>query len=73
MEKVECKDSKKIISKINLEKHLLTKTHINNFIKVKIEKIYIKKMYICPCGVKFNDAHRKSQYGTKIHKLYTYI
>jgi hypothetical protein len=27
-------------------------------------------MSICPCGGKFNEAHRKAHYGTKIHKLY---
>jgi hypothetical protein len=38
LEKLECKDCKKFISKINLKRHVLTKTHINNFNKVKIEK-----------------------------------
>jgi hypothetical protein len=46
--KVECKDCKKFISKIiyNLKKHLLTKTHINNFNQVKIEKVDKKNVYM---------------------------
>jgi hypothetical protein len=48
LKKVECKDCKKFISKINLKKHLLTKTHFNNFNKVKnIRKGFDKKtMYL---------------------------
>ena len=46
LEKVECKDCKKFISKINLNKHLLTTTHINNFNKVKIEKVDKKTVYM---------------------------
>ncbi len=39
LEKIECRNCKKFISKINLNKHSLTTTHINNFNKVKIEKV----------------------------------
>jgi hypothetical protein len=70
LEKVECKDCKKMISKINLNKHLLTKSHLNIVNKVKIEKVDKKAMFICPCGGKFDGGHRTTHYKTKIHKLY---
>ena len=56
--KVECKDCKKMISKINLNKHLLTKSHLNIVNKVKIEKVDKKAMFSCPCGGKFDVGHR---------------
>ncbi len=65
--------TKKLISKINLNKHLLTKTHINNFNKVKKEKVDIKTMYSCPCGGRFKDSGlhiKNSHYATKIHRQY---
>ena len=71
LEKVECKDCKKFISKINLNKHLLTTTHINNFNKVKIEKVDKKTMYSCPCGGRFNEANRK--YRITVRKYTNYI
>jgi hypothetical protein len=70
LEKVECK---KMISKINLNKHLLTKSHLIIVNKVKIEKVDKKAMYSCPCGGKFDGGHRTSHYKTKIHRLYDQI
>jgi hypothetical protein len=72
LEKVECKDCKKMISRIHFNKHLLliTKSHLNIVNKVKIEKFDKKAMFICPCGGKFNGGHRTSHYKTKIHRLY---
>jgi hypothetical protein len=70
LEKVECKDCKKLISKINLNKHLLTKSHLNIVNNIKIEKVDKKAMFSCPCSGKFDGGHRTSHYKTKIHKLY---
>jgi hypothetical protein len=70
LEKVECKDCKKMISRIHFNKHLLTKSHLNIVNKIKIEKVDKKAMFSCPCGGKFDGGHRTSHYKTKIHKLY---
>ena len=58
LEKVECKDCKKMISRIHFNKHLLTKSHLNIVNKIKIEKVDKKAMFICPCGGRFDAGHR---------------
>ncbi len=51
LEKVECKDCKKLISKINLKKHLLTKAHLNLLIKLKLKRLIKKQCLYVPVAV----------------------